>query len=227
MTHNNFNQQNETDNRGCLVYFIILIIFGLMFFLFSVTSHGQAKEYILVPDSALKLLPAIKPNVVKTFEIKPNSERVYLLEIDTAANVPLIGKLLVYPKYKYNIVDDSSLPGWNKWSQPKFYKGTFSVAHNATFAPMVFTFIGDELEIVGERYPSHGIMSIQIDNMPPVEIDCYHPAKEEKPHVKYTRKNLPYGSHTVTIKNTGKKNPASTSTDIVIDYFVYRTLNNF
>lgn len=127
---------NKRPDNGCLAYIIIFIIFMVLFFMYTV-APAQEKQYILVPDSALKLLPSIKPNVVKRFEIKPNSERVYLLEIDTAANVPLIGMLMVVPKYKYNIIDDAVIPGWVKWAQPKFYKGTFSVAHNATVTPIV------------------------------------------------------------------------------------------
>lgn len=220
----NIQQKENQKDPGCVLYMFVLFIFAVLFFSFA-TCEGQTIQYKLVSDSSLRLIPDIKPNVVKSFEIKPNSDRLFLLEIDTAANIPLLAKLLVYPKYKLMIVDDSAIPGWQKWTNQKFYKQTFSAALTGATPAMTFTYIGDDLEIWGERYPSHGIVEITIDNLPPVEIDCYHATKEEKPFRTYTKK-LPYASHTVTIKNTGKKNPSSTGNAIVIDFIVYRALNS-
>lgn len=79
-------------------------------------------------------------------------------------------------------------------------------------------FRGTGISWIGYRGPDGGIATVQIDGGAPVEVDTYGPASKVQEAV-FTASGLADGNHTITITNTGRRNPASSSTRIVVDAF--------
>ncbi|HEX6225194.1 MAG TPA: LamG-like jellyroll fold domain-containing protein [Chryseolinea sp.] len=109
--------------------------------------------------------------------------------------------------------------GWLHGSTtPGFYQSTFSASAVAN-AYLTFTFEGNKIEWFTEKKNTHGIAAISIDGGPETLIDLY--SSTEQHILVYTSPStLAQGSHTVKIRATGTKNPASSNYWTIHDYFV-------
>ena len=114
--------------------------------------------------------------------------------------------------------------GWlHGATTPAFYNSTFSATTVAN-AYLTFTFVGNKILWYTEMRNTHGIAAISIDGGAETLIDLY--SSTEQHILVYTSPStLAQGTHTVKIRATGKKNPASTNYWTIHDYFVTYRLN--
>lgn len=78
-------------------------------------------------------------------------------------------------------------------------------------------FDGYKCEWWTEKRINHGIASVRVDNLSPVDIDLYSPVMDNKTFAVYTSPDLGSGTHTITISFTGRKNSQSTEANIIHD----------
>jgi chitodextrinase len=109
--------------------------------------------------------------------------------------------------------------GWlHGATTPGFYNSTFSASTVAN-AYLTFTFEGNKVEWFTEKKNTHGIAAISIDGGPETLIDLY--STTEQHILVYTSPStLTQGTHTVKVRATGTKNPASTNYWAIHDYFI-------
>ena len=130
----------------------------------------------------------------------------------------------------WTIVDDSdpavTFEGtWNRWD------GHGDGSHNDTqgytgdpSASASFTFTGNTVAVISSRDGNQGIMSIQIDDGTPVEVDCYAQTGNPRSLV-YMSDRLSDGEHTIVVRPAGKHGPDPAYSDnVAIDAFAYATL---
>lgn len=70
------------------------------------------------------------------------------------------------------------------------------------------SFEGYKIEWWTELRMNHGVASVSIDGGPEIEVDLYRKREDNNSEKVWTSPNLTNGPHTLTIKMTGKKNPA-------------------
>lgn len=85
-------------------------------------------------------------------------------------------------------------------------------------AKATLTFRGTAISWSGARMPTGGIASVSVDGAVASEVDTYSPTNRIQDIV-FTATGLADASHTLTIEATGRKNAASTGTQIVVDAF--------
>jgi hypothetical protein len=128
------------------------------------------------------------------------------------------------------LVDDSEI-GTSTTNTNKFiYSGTGWVHANNTADPyymstasysnqtgdyVTLNFVGSTIFYYTPRAPHHGIVAISIDNGPEKNVDLYSPTRENEAMVFLA--NLTYGNHTLKIRVTGTKNPASSNRYVILD----------
>jgi hypothetical protein len=83
-------------------------------------------------------------------------------------------------------------------------------------------FRGTAISWIGYRGPDGGIALMQVDGGAPVEVDTYSPIAKFQAEL-FTATGLADANHTLKITNTGRRNPASNSTRIVVDAFEVMT----
>ncbi len=71
------------------------------------------------------------------------------------------------------------------------------------------TFNGTSLRIFGARAPYHGIAAVSVDGGPESDVDLYAPTRADQALL-FTTPTLANATHTVRVRVTGRKNPAST-----------------
>ncbi len=81
------------------------------------------------------------------------------------------------------------------------------------------SFQGTGIRLYGSNGPGAGIFQVSIDDQPAERVDTYS-ASSHNDVLFYEIDNLPAGSHTLRVENTGEKNPAGTATNINIRRFV-------
>jgi len=93
-------------------------------------------------------------------------------------------------------------------------------AHETAVAGETVTlpFRGTAINLIGYLGPDGGIASVQIDGGAARDVDMYGPVTKYQPVV-FTASGLADANHTMTITSTGRKNPLSTSTRVVVDAF--------
>jgi hypothetical protein len=79
-------------------------------------------------------------------------------------------------------------------------------------------FRGTAINLIGYLGPDGGIASVQIDGGAAKDVDMYGAVTKYQPVV-FTASGLADANHTMTITSTGRKNPLSTSTRVVVDAF--------
>lgn len=85
-------------------------------------------------------------------------------------------------------------------------------------AKVTLTFRGTSINWSGYRGPNGGIARVQVDGGVASEVDTYSPTNKIQ-DVVFSATGLADTSHTLTIEATGRKNDASTGTQIVVDAF--------
>src|SRR5206468_925746 len=89
--------------------------------------------------------------------------------------------------------------------------------HRASFpyATATFHFTGTQIALLGARTPDSGIAALSVDGGPETMVDLYaKPLTGQVPN--YVSPVLKSGRHTLRVRVTGQKNPASTGTAISI-----------
>jgi hypothetical protein len=106
--------------------------------------------------------------------------------------------------------------GWVHGSNTNnYYNMTLSYS-NVAGAYVTFTFVGNRIDWVGEKFSTHGIAAVSIDGGTETLIDLYSSVKTS--FTIYNSPNLTQGTHTFKIRVTGTKNPSSTGFYVVHDY---------
>jgi hypothetical protein len=118
--------------------------------------------------------------------------------------------------------------GWTKASNslPWSGNGARNTPELAVTAQETYTidetvtlpFRGTAISWIGYRGPDGGIALMQVDGGAPVEVDTYSPTAKFQAEL-FTAAGLADAKHTLKITNTGRRNPASSSTRIVVDAF--------
>ena len=85
-------------------------------------------------------------------------------------------------------------------------------------AKAVLTFRGTAISWSGYRGPSGGIASVTVDGGAATLVDTYSPTNKIQ-DVVFTATGLTDAVHTLTVEATGRKNPLSTSAQVVVDAF--------
>lgn len=113
---------------------------------------------------------------------------------------------------------------WNNFSQAVspfpswcavFHNTTASFAYVANYTA-TFTFTGRRVELWGEKTDNKGIVAIKIDNGAETNVDLYANTATNNTQVIFTA-DVPQGTHTLTVRITGQKNPAALQTNLLID----------
>src|SRR5688572_25297954 len=192
----------------------------IILILFSVTAYGQAplpisNTHILVYPAYGKLAE-IKPDI--QFAIPFDKKEAYKeivfhrTQYDTAAEYELLVTLKKKgtvaqpdPVITETVVDDRNPlikynPAWVPFTGTVYQDGTaqYTTTVNAT-ATLQFT--GNRIEYWAEERMNHGIAGIKIDNEPEIEVDLYDKQTTTAKSMIYA-KDLPQGSHTITIRMT-------------------------
>jgi len=111
--------------------------------------------------------------------------------------------------------------GWNGQLNGVVTSGPTGDRHvwaGPTWGAGAVSFVGTQLNWIGVVGPDYGIASVSVDGGPAADVDLYSPAVGVRETV-YSTGGLPYGTHTVTISWTGRKNPAATGTAVSFDAF--------
>ncbi|WP_238019863.1 hypothetical protein KZZ52_57370 [Dactylosporangium sp. AC04546] len=98
---------------------------------------------------------------------------------------------------------------------PDMYAGTanWSFVSGAT---ATFRFTGTQVALRAVRDVDQGRMTVAVDGGAPSTVDNYAPARNAS-GVVWTSPVLANGAHTLTIVNTGQRNPSSSGTNIALD----------
>lgn len=87
---------------------------------------------------------------------------------------------------------------------------------NVAGAEVTLHFYGSQVTLYGARDPGHGMAEVSIDGKKKTLVDYYAPSRQNQEAV-YTSPSLRLGQHTLTLKLTGTKNPASRNTFVTVD----------
>ena len=101
-------------------------------------------------------------------------------------------------------------------SHPTFLNGTLSYS-NVANNTVTLSFVGNKIEWYTEKFKTHGIAAVSIDNGPEVNVDLYAATGVQKLLV-YTSPALTQGTHSFKIRVTGTKNAASTGYYAIHDF---------
>ncbi len=85
-----------------------------------------------------------------------------------------------------------------------------------TWGAVAITFTGVGLDVIATTGPDCGIASVALDGGMPVDVDLYSGGVQYQRPV-YSTGTLPYGTHTVLVSWTGRKNPASVGLFVTLD----------
>ncbi len=111
--------------------------------------------------------------------------------------------------------------GWNGQLSAAVASGPSGGRHiwaGPTWGAGAVSFVGTRLDWVSVVGPDYGIASVSLDGGQVGYVDLYSPAVGVQRTV-YSTGDLPYGTHTVTIGWTGRKNPAANGTAVSFDAF--------
>ncbi len=106
---------------------------------------------------------------------------------------------------------------WKALSNTNYTLGRAYWANQAGYT-LTSTFPGNIIEVVTDVDPYRGMAEVWIDGEKKGDIDCYSPTTGYQ-KVVFRSADLGPGDHTVQIRVTGTKNPASRGTYVVVDGF--------
>jgi hypothetical protein len=118
-------------------------------------------------------------------------------------------------------IDDASpavsyTGAWVHGTDPRASAGTFAEAHIAGDAANV-SFTGTGVRWLGFLNTNNGIARVSVDGVFKSDVDTYSASPELA--TVFTSDALTRGAHTLTIEVTGRKNPASIESWVIIDAF--------
>jgi hypothetical protein len=85
-------------------------------------------------------------------------------------------------------------------------------------AKAAFQFYGPQIRVIMDKGPSFGIVEVQVDSNAWEKVDLYNSTLSENAIV-FSKAQLGEGSHTIRVKVTGQKNPASSSANVKLRSF--------
>lgn len=88
-------------------------------------------------------------------------------------------------------------------------------------AKAAFQFFGPQVKVIMDKGPSFGIVEIQVDSGPWEKVDLYNSTLLENNNV-FSAVQLSSGEHTIRVKVTGQKNPASSSANVKLRSFRFK-----
>jgi hypothetical protein len=110
---------------------------------------------------------------------------------------------------------------WERPNRDRAWSGGTAAESNAAGSQARFTFTGTSVNWIGACGAITGIARVYLDGMFVTEVDTYSSTEAPQKTV-FTATGLAQGSHTLTIELTGRKNPASTGTWVIVDAFDVR-----
>lgn len=117
-------------------------------------------------------------------------------------------------------IEDSSglITSTGTWAQATLTdaSGGTGKQSNTTNSTLSFTFTGTWISIGFRTSTNTGIAEILIDNVSQEFVDTYSRLNSTKTRI---YDNLTSGSHTITVRVNGTRNPFSSANWIVVDYF--------
>lgn len=111
--------------------------------------------------------------------------------------------------------------GWNGQLNGVVTSGPSGDRHvwaGPAWGAIAVSFVGTRLHWIGVVGPDYGIASVSVDGGAAADVDLYSPGVGLQGTV-FSTGDLPYGTHTVTISWTGRKNPAAGGTAVSFDAF--------
>lgn len=81
------------------------------------------------------------------------------------------------------------------------------------------TFEGTGIEIYGNHEATAGIYEVTVDDGEMTEADAYAPSRQTQ-SLLYSVRDLPYGTHTIKVLATDRKNEAATAHNIEVDFAI-------
>jgi hypothetical protein len=106
--------------------------------------------------------------------------------------------------------------GWRGVADPTASTGGYRSA-SATGDIASYTFTGTQVTYVARTGPTKGIASVAIAGSTPTTVDLYSPQAGTR---SFPVTGLTDAAHTIAVRPTGTKNPASTGTQVNVDEFV-------
>jgi hypothetical protein len=191
---------------------------------------GPAKEVQLRQDTG---------EVIRTpaITIHDLSDGPHTLTIEVVSGVVVVDAFDVQPQTTVSHWQDTDpnarfSAGWTKASTalPWSGNGARNAPELAVTAQETYTtdetvtlpFRGTAISWIGYRGPDGGIALMQVDGGAPVEVDTYSPTAKFQAEL-FTATGLADVNHTLKITATGRRNPASSATRIVVDAFEVMT----
>jgi hypothetical protein len=109
---------------------------------------------------------------------------------------------------------------WTTWTDTPNYLTTEKNS-STTGNYVEYTFYGQAIEWIGDRYSTYGKADVYLDgSLVSADVDLYAPEKRYWQNL-YSNLNLSLGFHTLKIVVDGTKNPASSGYNVNIDYLAY------
>ena len=117
--------------------------------------------------------------------------------------------------------DNTAIEYFGTWTTQASSKDSGGSHNNSTSASASasLTFIGTAVSWLSRKTPTGGINDVYIDDALVDTVDRYDAAGTFQQTL-YTAEGLAGGTHTITIKATGRKNGAATGSTTVVDAFV-------
>jgi hypothetical protein len=102
---------------------------------------------------------------------------------------------------------------------------TSGMAASAAGAAMRFSFVGNQVRVVGEAGPEGGLADVSVDGVKQLAgIDCWNPSSRGR-QVLYYRNGLSNQAHTIEVTARGAGNPVSRGHSICVDAVQWSAAN--
>ncbi|MGL5380222.1 glycosyl hydrolase family 95 catalytic domain-containing protein [Clostridium sp.] len=109
--------------------------------------------------------------------------------------------------------------GWGNWSEAVNHAGTIKFLENPTGTETAtLTFVGTGIEVLTCKAADRGKLEISIDGKVIEEVDTYSPSVVRKSTI-FSKTDLEYGKHTITVRATNTKSPSASKTKVELDAF--------
>ncbi len=162
--------------------------------------------------------PILRNGRLHISQIDPRCESVAepSLESEIAAMPVPISPPGTYDDFHPGVLFHGEWTRSRNFAEPSHHTISYSDAPDAS---VLFSFDGDSLTYIHTYAFNRAIVELTIDGVAH-QIDCYAPAVRWQARTEFT--GLGSGPHTVTLRSTGRANPAATGKFIDLDAFVVR-----